>query len=145
MNLESAILLAVTSHMGQTDRAGRPYILHPLRVMASMKTDETRMAAILHDVVEDTSVTMDQLRALGCPTAVLDALELLTKTPGESRLANARRLASNEVACRVKLADLADNMDLTRLPKITPADRARVREYMAVRDHILTVNYPFTV
>ena len=84
--LDKAIQIAVSAHVGQVDKAGQPYILHPLRVMFSVETPHERLAAVLHDVVEDTEVTIDDLADEGFPTEVLDAIQALTKLKGESRL-----------------------------------------------------------
>ena len=113
--LERAIAFAVEKHAGQVDRYGRPYILHPLRLMNAMDTDEERTAAVLHDVLEDCpGVTPADLERSGVPPAVLEAVELLTRGDDESWDDYIARLAPNPLARKVKLADLADNMDLKR-------------------------------
>jgi (p)ppGpp synthase/HD superfamily hydrolase len=131
--LERAIEIAATAHAGQLDKAGRPYILHPIRVMMSVSTSEERMAAILHDTVEDTNVSFDDLISHGFSDAVVSAVKALTKTDGESRLTAARRAVQNPIARIVKLADIADNMDLSRIPNPTAKDLARHDEYKLVR------------
>lgn len=131
--LERAIEIAVHAHAGQLDKAGQPYILHPLRVMLAMKTASERMVAVLHDVVEDTPVTLDALRSEGFPSEVLDAVFALTKTKGEARLDAAKRAAANPIARAVKLADVTDNTDLSRIPQPTDKDRARLEQYRQVR------------
>ncbi len=131
--IERAIEIAARAHAGQVDKAGAPYILHPLRVMLRVTTVHERMAAVLHDVVEDTDVTMDDLRAEGFPRKVLAAVAALTKRQGESRLEAARRASRNPIARAVKLADVSDNMDLSRMPRPTRRDRARLREYARVK------------
>lgn len=136
-SLERAIAIAAEAHAGQVDKAGHPYILHPLRVMLSVEGEYAQMAAVLHDVVEDTSVTLDQLVSEGFPTAVVEAVEALTKRPGETRLMAAERAAQNPIARVVKLADNADNMDLSRIPNPTERDFARLAEYQAVRQLLL--------
>src|SRR5690606_10810418 len=113
--LERAIAIAAQSHDGQIDKAGEPYILHPLRVMLAVDTEAERIAAVLHDVVEDTEVTMEQLRAEGFSDDVLAAVDALTKQPGESRMDAAVRAKANPVARSVKLADNLDNQDMTRI------------------------------
>jgi (p)ppGpp synthase/HD superfamily hydrolase len=127
--LEDAVLLAVQAHKGQTDKAGEPYILHLFRVMLRMEEEESRIIAVLHDVVEDTPVTLDELRAAGYSERVLAALDALTRRKGEDYSAFIERVASNPVSRRVKLADLADNMNLERLPTVSDADRDRLRKY----------------
>ena len=135
--LDKAIQIAVSAHVGQVDKAGQPYILHPLRVMFSVETPHERLAAVLHDVVEDTEVTIDDLADEGFPTEVLDAIQALTKLKGESRLDAAMRAVRNPIARKVKLADLADNMDMSRIPHPTASDHARLREYENVRKILL--------
>jgi GTP diphosphokinase / guanosine-3',5'-bis(diphosphate) 3'-diphosphatase len=135
--LERAIEIAAAAHAGQVDKAGQPYILHPLRVMLRVSTGFERMAAVLHDVVEDTPVTLAQLTEAGFPVEVVDAIEALTKRPGETRMQAAARAASNPIARVVKLADNAENMDLSRIAKPTEKDYARVEEYKQVRAFLL--------
>ena len=135
--LERAIVIAATAHAGQLDKAGEPYILHPLRVMMRVAGTAARMAAVLHDVVEDTAVSLDDLRAEGFPDVVIAAVEAVTKRPGETRIEAARRAAADPIAREVKLADNAENMDLSRLPHPTERDCLRVEEYKVVREILL--------
>jgi guanosine-3',5'-bis(diphosphate) 3'-pyrophosphohydrolase len=135
--LERAIEIAAGAHAGQVDKAGESYILHPLRVMLRVTSPEERMAAVLHDVVEDTSVTLQGLIAEGFSPDVITAIEALTKRPGESRLQAAERAAANTIARQVKLADNAENMDLSRISNPTERDYARLEEYKAVRELLL--------
>ena len=135
--LERAIEIAAAAHAGQIDKAGHPYILHPLRVMLRVSTEHERISAVLHDVVEDTPVTFEQLAHEGFPQVVLLAIEALTKRPGESRLQAAERAAANPIARVVKLADNAENMDLSRIAAPTEKDFARLREYEQVRALLL--------
>jgi len=127
--IERAIVIAVMAHEGQVDKAGAPYIYHPLRVMLSLETLEERMAAVLHDVVEDGEVTLEQLRAEGSLEAVVGAVDALTKREGEDYEAFIRRVGPNRLARRVKLADLRDNSDLSRIANPTGKDRARLEKY----------------
>jgi guanosine-3',5'-bis(diphosphate) 3'-pyrophosphohydrolase len=135
--LERAIVLAAAAHTGQVDKAGQAYILHPLRVMLRVTQEHERMAAVLHDIVEDTAVTLEQLVAEGFPPAVIAAVDALTKRPGESRTQAAQRAAAHPIARQVKLADNAENMDLTRIENPTERDFARVEEYKLVREILL--------
>lgn len=135
--LERAIELAARAHAGQVDKAGAPYILHPLRLMLAVGTPEQRLAAVLHDIVEDTPVTFDDLLAEGFAPDVVDAVRALTKLPGEDRLDAARRAAANPIARAVKLADVADNMDLSRLAAPTGKDLARLEQYRQVKAILL--------
>jgi (p)ppGpp synthase/HD superfamily hydrolase len=135
--LERAIALAAQAHAGQQDKGGQPYILHPLRVMLRVSGDAERIAAVLHDVVEDTDVSLAQLAAEGFSKDVVDAVEALTKRHGETRLEAAHRAAAHPVARVVKLADNAENSDLSRIPNPTERDLARMEEYRQVRAILL--------
>jgi len=131
--LEKAIRLAVQAHHGQRDKVGQPYILHPLRMMLRMETDWERIAAILHDVVEDTPITLADLRRAGFSQAVLVAVDCLTKREGESYAQFIQRAKANPIARRVKIADLEDNLDLSRLPHVSSRDRKRLEKYRRAR------------
>lgn len=135
--LERAIEIAARAHAGQTDKAGQPYILHPLRLMLAVTTLHERMAAVLHDVVEDTKVTFADLTQEGFPEEVITAIKILTKHKGESRLDASKRAVLNPIARCVKLADVADNMDLSRIINPTQKDYARIKEYEEVRKVLL--------
>lgn len=138
--LERAITIAAQAHAGQVDKAGKPYILHPLRVMLRVEGASEQIAAVLHDVVEDSSVTLAQIAAEGFAPEVLAAVDALTKRPGESRLDAARRAAANTIARAVKLADNAENSDLSRIPNPTQRDRERLEEYRQVRAILIAAN-----
>ena len=130
--LQRAIEIAVEAHKGQTDKAEQPYILHPIRVMLSVKAENERMAAFLNDVVEDTVWKLEDLQREGFPVPVLEAVEALTKRHGESRIEAARRARQNPIARVVKQADVADNMDLSRISDLTEKDFERLKQYKAV-------------
>jgi (p)ppGpp synthase/HD superfamily hydrolase len=127
--LEDAIALAAEAHRGQRDKSGQPYILHPIRVMLRCQTEAQRMAAVLHDVVEDTGQTLDDLREMGYPDEILAALDCLTKRDGEPYEAFVERAASDPIARVVKVADIEDNMDLRRLPGMSEKDVERIGRY----------------
>jgi GTP diphosphokinase / guanosine-3',5'-bis(diphosphate) 3'-diphosphatase len=131
--LERAIELAAKAHAGQVDKGGQPYVLHPLRLMFAVHTLHERMAAVLHDVVEDTDITLDDLASERFPTEVVAAVQALTKRPGESRIEAAHRAAADPIARVVKLADVTDNLDLSRIAAPTEKDFARLKEYEQVR------------
>lgn len=131
--IEIAIEIAASAHAGQVDKAGAPYIFHPLRLMFSVETQFEKMAAVLHDVVEDTDKTLADLRQAGFPLEVVNAVDSLTKRPGETRLVAAGRAAKNPIALVVKLADVTDNMDLGRIPSPGQKDFNRLKEYEKVK------------
>jgi guanosine-3',5'-bis(diphosphate) 3'-pyrophosphohydrolase len=135
--LEKAIEIAARAHTGQVDKAGQPYILHPIQVMLRVQGEDARIAAVLHDVVEDSEVTIDDLRVEGFSSVVLEAVAALTKQKGETRIEAAFRASENEIARIVKLADNAENMDLSRIPNPTEKDHRRMKEYEKVREILL--------
>ncbi len=129
--LSTAIALAAEKHKNQFDKAGMPYILHPLKVMHYLKTDdqELMIIAVLHDVVEDTDVTFSDLYEMGFSGRVVGALRLLTKMPGETADEYLAGIKTNADAIKVKLADLRHNMDARRLKGISAKDSARMDKY----------------
>lgn len=137
--LSRAIEIAVAAHDGQGDKAGAPYILHPLRVMLKMHTDEERIVAVLHDVVEDSDWTFDALRNEGFSLTIIAALACVTKQDGESYENFVQRAASNPIARRVKIADIEDNMDLSRIPNPTDADYARLEKHRRALEQLTDV------
>ncbi len=138
--LELAISLAAERHAGQVDKANAPYILHPLRVMLNVPDIEHKIVAVLHDILEDTTTTIDELYRLGFQTHLIDAIIALTKQEGESRIQAAQRTVQNPIARVVKLADITDNMDLSRIQSPTMKDFERLKEYQQVRDILLSQN-----
>jgi (p)ppGpp synthase/HD superfamily hydrolase len=140
--LERAIAIAVAAHTGQQDKAGQSYILHPLRVMLAMASDDERIVAVLHDVVEDCPTwSFEQLRAEGFSDVVIDALRSVTKiSDAEDYDHFIDRAMANVIGRRVKLADLRDNADLSRLPAPTDRDLARVDKYRRAIVRIETAN-----
>ncbi|RON36097.1 GTP pyrophosphokinase [Pseudomonas frederiksbergensis] len=127
--LERAIAIAAAAHEGQVDKGGAPYILHPLRVMLRVNTLEERIVAVLHDVVEDCGISFDDLRNEGFSETVLMAIASVTKVPGESYEAFIERVAQNPIGRVVKLADLEENSDLSRIAQPSWEDLERVEKY----------------
>lgn len=128
--LEKAIALALRAHSGQVDRYGHPYILHSLHLMLQMDTEHERMAAVLHDVVEDTGVTLSDLEEAGFPPEVLEAVRLLTHDKENSSYEEyVQTLKANRTARKVKLADLKHNMDIRRMDQVRPTDLDRLQRY----------------
>jgi (p)ppGpp synthase/HD superfamily hydrolase len=127
--LENALQIALDAHRGQVDKAGRPYILHPLRVMAAMRTDDERAVALLHDVIEDGGYDVARLMDAGIPLRVAQAVECLSKRDGEDYPAFIARVIENPLAAQVKQADIADNIDVLRLEELSEQDLARVAKY----------------
>ena len=127
--LDRAIELAKQHHEGQTDKAGKLYIEHPLRVMNQVESEEEKIVAVLHDIVEDTEISLDDLRSEGFSEEVVSAVECLTKQDGENYDLYIERISFNPLAVKIKLADLEDNRDLTRLPEVTDKDLERIEKY----------------
>jgi (p)ppGpp synthase/HD superfamily hydrolase len=127
--IEDAISIAAQAHKGQKDKAGAPYLLHPLRMMLRMNSEAAMMAAVLHDVVEDTGWTLEQLREEGFPGEVLEAVDCLTHRDGESYQEFVGRVQTNPIARQVKIADLEDNMNIQRINRLGAKDLERLEKY----------------
>ena len=129
--LGKVLLLATNAHAGQFDKGGKPYILHPLKVMHYLKTDdeELQCIALLHDVIEDTKITWKDLEDIGCTPRIIAALKALTKMPGQTYDEYKEAVFANEDAMRVKLCDLRHNSDIRRLKGVTEKDIARIAKY----------------
>ena len=125
--IEDAILLAVHAHRGQRDKAGEPYILHPLRVMTRMSSEVEMIVAVLHDVVEDSDYTLDDLRRQGYCEQVVEAVDSVSRRDGEPYEDFIRRVNRNPLARKIKIADLEDNMHVEKLngPEEIGSDRGR--------------------
>lgn len=129
--LDRAIRIAVKAHKGQTDKYGNPYILHPLRVMGMGRTDEEKIVGILHDVVEDSDWTFDDLRREGFSERIIAALDCVTKrSEDEDYDKFVARTRKNPLAIRVKLNDLTDNMDIRRMKEVKEKDVKRLNKYL---------------
>jgi guanosine-3',5'-bis(diphosphate) 3'-pyrophosphohydrolase len=134
--LEDAIILAAYAHRGQVDKAGQPYILHPIRVMLKLEAEDKRIAAMLHDTVEDCEVELGEIRTNFGP-AIADAVDALTRREGESYMDFIERCGANDIARAVKWADLCDNMKLERLGREpTNEDAKRQMKYQKARDRL---------
>lgn len=127
--LADAVILAYIAHEDQVDRGGNKYILHPLRVMQQMDTNEECIVAILHDVIEDTDIPLEYLREQGYSETVVEAIDCLTRREGESYMHFIKRAKQNPIARKVKIADIKDNMDLSRIPEPTEKDYSRMKRY----------------
>ncbi|RYH08293.1 GTP pyrophosphokinase [Tropicimonas sp. IMCC6043] len=136
LDLERAIEIAAAAHRGQTDRAGAQYILHPLRVMLACEGDSARIVGVLHDVVEDTTWTLEALRDEGASDEILASLESVTRRADESYEEFIDRAACNPVGRVVKIADLKDNLDITRIAAPNGRDKSRQEKYRAALDRL---------
>ena len=142
--LATAFRLAADAHAGQTDKAGQPYLAHPMRVAARVVAhgDHAVAAALLHDVVEDSDRTIDDLRAAGMPNGVCAAVDALTKRNGDDYEAAIRRAAADPVAVHVKAADMADNADPARLALLNPELRDRLTTKYTEGRRLLAAHRP---
>jgi (p)ppGpp synthase/HD superfamily hydrolase len=137
-SLARAVAIAVEAHAGQYDKSGADYIEHPLRVMSAGKSVDEKILGVLHDVIEDSTWTIEKLKAEGFSETVLDALVCLTKLSEDEPYDQfISRVSSNPLAKAVKLNDLNDNMDIRRLVEINDNDVARLRKYLKAYRHLL--------
>jgi hypothetical protein len=130
-DLELALQIALQSHAGQKDKYGAPYIFHPIRVMIGCTTPDAQIVALLHDVVEHTDTTFEQLQAAGFSEKVIGALRLVTHQPGEPYDEYIGNLMANGTALEVKIADLEHNSDFRRLKEVDEAFVERLRRNLA--------------
>ena len=133
---EIALRIAVEAHMGQRDKNGMPYILHPLAVASKVDGLELKTIAILHDTIEDTDVTAEYLRSEGFPEDVIRAVLSVTKQEGDNYKDFVCRAAENVIGREVKIADLEDNMDIRRLKTISDDDVERLRKYLGAWQYL---------
>ena len=126
---KAALKLCFEAHKNQTDKSGMPYVFHPIYLAEQMKDEETTIAALLHDVVEDTDYTIADLEQMGFSSAVLDALKLLTHNDGTPYMEYVAKIKDNPIAKAVKLADLEHNSDLSRLDTVDEKVLKRKEKY----------------
>lgn len=126
---KKAMRLCYDAHKNQVDKSGIPYIFHPIHLAEQMQNEETTIVALLHDVVEDSSYTFEDLESMGFSERILTAVKLLTREPGVPYMEYIAKIKENPIARTVKLADLAHNSDLSRLKKTDEKVLARVRKY----------------
>jgi len=139
MNLEQAISIASLAHTGQLDKGGEPYILHPLRVMMKLKDERQRIIAVLHDVIEDTNITDIDLLYQGLGYDAVNVILTLSRRKSESYDEYIDRISKDEFAIEIKLADLEDNMDISRIKNMTGKDYERVEKYGRAREKLMNV------
>ena len=133
---EKAYEIAKKAHLGQIDKAGEDYIKHPEKVASFVSSDEEKSVAYLHDVIEDTELTLEDLREYGFSEEVLKAVDVITKKKGQDYQTYLNSVKENKLARVVKLADLRHNSDLTRLINITEKDVERREKYQKAIDFL---------
>jgi (p)ppGpp synthase/HD superfamily hydrolase len=129
--LEKAALICITNHAGQTDKAGKAYFQHPMRIALRCAGTEQKIVALLHDIIEDTSVTPEYLLEQGFSQTIVDAILSVTKHDGESYEDFVKRAAENPIGRVVKLRDRLDNLDVFRLAEVNSDDAQRLTKYLA--------------
>lgn len=127
--LSLAIKVATEAHEGQLDKGGNPYILHPQAVAASLDNTENKIVAYLHDVIEDTDVTLDELEKLGFTYRIVNSVRILTKSKDISYDDYLKSVKKDSNAWHVKMADIRHNMDISRIPEPTAKDFSRIEKY----------------
>ena len=128
-NYELALKIATEAHKGQVDKAGVPYINHPLTVASLVETEEEKIVALLHDTIEDTNITEQDLLNYGFSNKIVEAVKLLTHNKNVPYMDYVAKIKDNELARKVKIADLTHNSDLSRLKEITEKDKKRYEKY----------------
>ncbi|PZD94595.1 GTP pyrophosphokinase [Paenibacillus sambharensis] len=136
--LAKAIALAASAHEGQTDRGGSPYVFHPIRLMLRAVTGEEQIIAVLHDTIEDTSLTLEDLRKEGFSDSVVEAVDSLSRREEEDYDAFILRIKQNPLASRVKILDLLDNIEQTKKKKPSEKTHKRLDKYSRALDTLLT-------
>ncbi len=132
-----AFFIAKNAHKGQIDKSGKKYINHPVAVASLVFTEKERVVALLHDVIEDTSITIEDLIKSGIPLDVVDAIKCLSKEENLEYFEYLKRVKSNKLARSVKIADLTHNMDLSRLNHISNEDFNRYKKYKRAMSFML--------
>ena len=128
--LAKAINIAIEAHKEQVDKSGMPYVFHPFHLAEQMKTEETTVVALLHDLVEDTDYTIEDLMSMGFSKSITDAIALMTHTNDVEYMDYVREIKNNPIAKAVKLADLKHNSDLTRLDVADEKALSRREKYL---------------
>ena len=126
---KKALKISFDAHKNQVDKSGMPYVYHPFHLAEQMNDELSTCVALLHDVAEDSDITLDDLKRQGFSENVLAAVDAMTHREGETYMDFIKRLSVNEIARHVKIQDIRNNMDLSRIPSPTDADFARIEKY----------------
>lgn len=126
---KKALRICFDAHKDQVDKSGMPYVFHPFHLAEQMDAEDAICVALLHDVIEDTDMALQDLRGAGFPGHILEAVACMTHDPADSYRDYIARIKENDLACKVKLADLAHNSDLSRLDCVTQRDLDRAKRY----------------
>ena len=142
---KQALKLCFEAHRDQIDKSGMPYVFHPFHLAEQMDTEESTIVALLHDIVEDTDYALQDLKALGFPSNVIDALALMTHDPRVPYMEYVKGISANPLATKVKLADLQHNSDLSRLDSVDEKALSRVKKYAAAIELLESVACQATI
>ena len=137
---KKAIKLMFEKHKDQVDKSGMPYVFHPFHLAEQMDDEETTITALLHDIVEDTNTTFEDLRKLGFSDNVINALKLMTHDKNVDYFEYVKNISKNPIARKVKIKDLEHNMDTSRLDEVTDKDIERVKKYKKCHKYLLNNN-----
>lgn len=137
---KKAIKLMFEKHKDQVDKSGMPYVFHPFHLAEQMDDEETTITALLHDIVEDTDTTFEDLRKLGFSDNVINALKLMTHDKNVDYFEYVKNISKNPIARKVKIKDLEHNMDTSRLDEVTDKDLERVKKYKKCHKYLLNNN-----
>lgn len=137
---KKTIKLMFEKHKDQVDKSGIPYVFHPFHLAEQMDDEETTITALLHDIVEDTDTTFDDLRKLGFSDNVINALKLMTHDKNVDYFEYVKNISKNPIARKVKIKDLEHNMDTSRLDEVTDKDLERVKKYKKCYKYLLNNN-----
>lgn len=137
---KKAMKLMFEKHKDQVDKSGMPYVFHPMHVAESMEDENTTVVALLHDIVEDTDMTLDDLRQLGFNEECLTALNLMTHDESVDYFDYVVSIGENDIARKVKMSDLKHNSDLTRLSNVTEKDLMRVEKYKRCLNYLQEID-----
>lgn len=138
--IDKALKIAVKAHDGQFDKGGNPYIFHPVWVALHCRSEDERIVALLHDVIEDSDITLDDLSKEEFPKRIIESVDRITRKKGESYCAYINRVAINQIARRVKVQDLFHNSDLSRIPNPNENDIERVKRYEQHASYLMFID-----
>lgn len=139
--VKKAALIAYNAHKDQLDKGGYPYIMHPIHIAEQMETEDETIAALLHDVIEDTDIGFDYLKKEGFSDTVINCLKILTKDPNDDYMDYIRKIKkTGGIALKIKKADMAHNMIAERISKKIQSDESRMEKYRAAFDILNSQN-----
>ena len=136
--LELALEIAINAHKGQYDDCGMPYIFHPLHVACNVKTIKEKTVALLHDVIEDTEITLNDIKNYGFSNDIIEALDAITRSEDEDYSKYIETVSKNKIATKVKLADLDHNSDISRIKGPDKEDFKRLEKYKKAKEYLIT-------